>query len=60
MKRMPRAASKIESKLIIAVSLSFPIYDEGDKKSVKYRVNKVYLRNLGLLDDDEESDEDLD
>lgn len=53
-------AAEIEANLIIAVSLSFPEFEETNKTSVSYRINKVYLRNIGLLDESEESDEDLD
>lgn len=53
-------ASQIEADLLLAVSLSFPEYDESSTTSVRYRINKVYLRNLGLLDEDGGADEDLD
>ena len=53
-------ASEIEPGLLIAISLSFPDYEDSDKTSVRYRINKVYLRNIGLLDEDEGADEDLD
>lgn len=52
--------SEIEPDLLIAISLSFPEFEETNKTSVSYRINKVYLRNIGLLDEDEEPDEDLD
>lgn len=52
--------SDIEPKLLIGLSLSFPEFDQIKGNSVRYRINKVYLRNVGLLDDDEGPDEDLD
>lgn len=52
--------SEIEPDLLIAVSLSFPRFDETSRTSVRYRLNKVYLRNIGLLGDEEDADEDLD
>ncbi|MFC3550094.1 Z1 domain-containing protein [Lysobacter cavernae] len=52
--------SQIDTDLLLAISLSFPQYEESNKTSVPYRINKVYLRNIGLLDEDEGSDEDLD
>jgi hypothetical protein len=37
------------------------VFEETKKSSVTYRINKVYLRNIGLLDDDDgEPDEDVD
>ncbi|MBB6599610.1 Z1 domain-containing protein [Luteimonas sp. MC1825] len=53
-------SSEIKTDLLIGVSLSFPQFEETRRSSVKYRLNKVYLRNAGLLDDEDESDEDLD
>lgn len=53
-------ASEIETELLLAISLSFPQFEESNGTSVLYRINKVYLRNIGLLDEDEGSDEDLD
>lgn len=53
-------ASEIESDLLVAISLSFPKFDETEKNSVSYRINKVYLRNIGMLDEDGGEDEDLD
>ena len=50
---------EIEPKLLVAVSLSFPMFD-GAGASVVYALNKVALREAGLLDDDEAGDEDQD
>lgn len=59
---MPEA--DIKTDLLVAVSMSFPDFDEDKTSSVKYRLNKVYLKNVGLLADEEdegdEADEDLD
>lgn len=55
------AAKDVRTDLLVAVSLSFPYFEETTTSSVKYRLNKVYLRNVGLLPDEEdEPDEDLD
>lgn len=51
----------IKTNLLVAISLSFPNYEETSSSSVKYRLNKVYLKNVGLLPEDEDdADEDLD
>lgn len=51
--------SEIEPDLLIAISLSFPEYEDTEKTFVSYRLNNVYLRNAGWLGE-EESDEDTD
>lgn len=57
-------AADIKPDLLVAISLSFPDFDEDKTPSVKYRLNKIYLKNVGLLTDEEdeedEADEDLD
>ena len=54
-------AAESEPDLLIAVSLSFPRYTETEQTSVTYRINKVYLRNMGMLDEEDEGqDEDID
>ncbi|HRX80688.1 MAG TPA: Z1 domain-containing protein, partial [Pirellulaceae bacterium] len=50
-------AADVGTDLLLAISLSFPEYEETRKTSVPYRINKVYLRNLGLLDDEEDDDD---
>lgn len=50
---------EIEPKVLVAVSLSFPMFD-GAGASVVYALNKVALREAGLLDDEETGDEDQD
>ncbi|WP_442776049.1 Z1 domain-containing protein [Sphaerotilus montanus] len=52
------SAAEIESRLLVAISISFPNFD-GLKKPVYYTLNKVALREAGLLDD-EENDDDAD
>lgn len=52
-------AASIDSRLLIAVGLSFPQFEETADTSVPYRLNKVYLQKLGLFDD-EDGDEDQD
>ncbi|MHB8057793.1 MAG: Z1 domain-containing protein [Desulfuromonadaceae bacterium] len=54
-------ANDIDSKTLLAVSLSFPEFEDDEKSRVFYQLNKVALRNLGLIDDEsEESDDDED
>lgn len=53
-------ASEVKADLLVAISISFPQFEEANGSSVLYRINKVYLRNLGLLDEDDESNEDID
>jgi hypothetical protein len=50
--------SAIEPKLLIAVSLHFPTFEETEATAVPYRLNKVYLQQLGLIDDEGEDDDD--
>lgn len=49
---------EIKSDTFVAVSLSFPDFEETGKTTVTYRINKVYLQNIGLMDDEEDSDDD--
>jgi hypothetical protein len=52
-------AESIDSPLLVAVSLSFPQFEEAEQSSVPYRLNKVYLQKLGLIEeeaDDENQD----
>jgi len=54
-------AEEIESKAIVAISLSFPNYDDNEYSLVSYRLNLVALRKIGLIDlDDEENGDDED
>jgi hypothetical protein len=51
-------AGDIESGLLVAVGLSFPKFEDGDKAArVPYRLNKVALRNMGLIIDQEDDDD---
>ena len=56
--------NEIESKLMVAVSLSFPDFDSMGTKNpdsqVKYRLNKVAIRELFGLEDEDEGDQDED
>lgn len=52
------AASEIEPRSLVAISISFPNFD-GFEKPVYYTLNKVALREAGLLEA-EQSDEDED
>lgn len=49
--------ASIEPKLLVAVSLIFPEYEQADAASVPYRLNKVYLQQLGLLETEDEVDD---
>lgn len=54
-------AADIESKVLVAVGLSFPQFEDGDKAArVPYRLNKVALRSMGLITDQEDDDDDED
>jgi hypothetical protein len=54
-------ASEIEAGVLVAVGLSFPKFEDGDKAArVPYRLNKVALRSMGLIADQEEEDDDED
>jgi hypothetical protein len=49
---------EIEPRLLVAVSLSFPKFEENDqKKRVLYRLNKIALQNMGLVEDDAEDED---
>lgn len=51
--------ASIEPELLVAISLIFPKYEETEATSVPYRLNKVYMQQLGLFDqegDDEDED----
>lgn len=51
--------ASIEPRLMVAVSLIFPEYEETENTSIPYRLNKVYMQQLGLFEG-EDSDEDQD
>ncbi len=54
-------AADIESSVLVAVGLSFPKFEDGDKTArVPYRLNKVALRSMGLITDQEDDDDDED
>lgn len=54
-------AADIKSRVLIAVGLSFPKFEDGDKTArVPYRLNKVALRSMGLITDQDEDDDDED
>lgn len=53
--------SEIDSKALVAIGLSFPKFEDGDKAArVPYRLNKVALRSMGLIGDQEEDEDDED
>lgn len=54
-------AGEIESAVLVGVGLSFPKFEDGDKAArVPYRLNKVALRSMGLITDQEDDDDDED
>ena len=54
-------AAEIEAGVLVAVGLSFPKFEDGDKAArVPYRLNKVALRSMGLITDQEDEDDDED
>lgn len=56
-KRKSASSEQVGTDLLVGVSLSFPRYEETEATQVTYRVNKVYMRNLGLLDDESADDQ---
>ena len=54
----------IESKVMVAISLSFPDFDKMGTKNldatVVYRLNKVAFRELFGIEEDEENSDDAD
>jgi len=51
-------AGDVKSGVLVAVGLSFPKFEDGDKAArVPYRLNKVALRNMGLITDQEDDDD---
>ncbi|GAB3629642.1 hypothetical protein PTE30175_01345 [Pandoraea terrae] len=51
-------SSDIKPRLLVAVGLSFPKYEDRDEASrVPYRLNKVALRNMGLIDAEDGDDD---
>ncbi|WP_091813247.1 Z1 domain-containing protein [Brachymonas denitrificans] len=57
-KKTPRKMMKvcdINSAILVGVGLSFPNYDSTlEKQKVKYRMNKVAIRNMGLIEEDDD------
>lgn len=51
-------AAEIEARVLVAIGLSFPKFEDGDKAArVPYRLNKVALRSMGLITDQEDDDD---
>ncbi len=55
-RRMMKAAD-IEPKVLVAISLSFPRFDGEGQALVSYRLNKVALRSVGLISEQEDDDD---
>lgn len=56
-KKKTAPVDDVGSDVKVAISLSFPSYVDNDETPVTYRVNKVYLDNIGLSDEEDDSDE---
>lgn len=52
--------TEIEPEVLVAIGLSFPRFDGEANALVPYRLNKVALRSVGLISDQEEDDDDED
>lgn len=50
--------SEVGSEILVAIGLSFPSFGDGEKEIVSYRLNKVALRGMGLIEEEEDDDED--
>jgi hypothetical protein len=51
--------NEIAPSTVIAIALSFPSFEKnGEMVTVSYQLNKVALRNIGLIGDEDEEDED--
>jgi len=50
--------SEVGSETLVAIGLSFPNFGGGQEEMVSYRLNKVALRGMGLIEDEEDDDED--
>lgn len=53
-------AADIESRALVAVGVSFPRFEGGAKALVPYQLNKVALRTMGLISDQDSEDDDED
>ena len=53
---MPKSA--IGLPVLLAISLSFPYFDDEEAAVVTYRLNRVALRQVGALADEEDTDDD--
>jgi hypothetical protein len=51
-------AAEVEAGVLVAIGLSFPKFEDGAKTArVPYRLNKVALRSMGLITDQEDDDD---
>lgn len=46
----------IKPNLLLALSLSFPAYDDSNSPKVVYKLNLIALQNLGLVNEDYEDE----
>jgi Z1 domain-containing protein len=53
-------AADIQSSTLVAVGVSFPTFDGGKRALVPYQLNKVALRTMGLISDQDDEDDDED
>lgn len=56
-KKKTAPISDVGEEVKVAISLSFPAYTDSESTEVTYRVNRVYLDNLGLGEEEEDGDE---
>jgi Z1 domain len=52
------AAKDVGSPTLLALSLSFPIFGDDEAEVVTYRFNTVALRQVGMLEDEEDDSDD--
>lgn len=57
-KRRMMRKEEVKASVLLAISISFPAFDVAEEEARKYRINKVSMRNLGLLSDDDDEDVD--
>lgn len=53
-------AADIEPRALVAIGLSFPRFDGEKEELVPYQFNKVALRSMGLISDQDDEDDDED
>jgi len=49
--------ASIEPELLVAISLVFPEFEETETTTVPYRLNKVYMQQLGLFEEEGDNED---